>query len=372
LLVHVALETNKMVRKSVLALISLTLVICFTMREEFSVLSRLFAFDLITKEDVTNVWTTEDEPLEFDADGEEETQDWINKESELSSIKTVEEPVTTEVLTILPSKNSNRTLASLYGKCTNATLERRQKINYGIHIIMTFYKGSYRKDRFRELLVALRKNLRNPYVTAVHTLWEDRDPILYVNSTELEKKLVRVQFGVQPTYKDLFDYANLRLGRGAVGIVLNSDIYIDESLGCIQPTSPKKKSFNATKQHLVYALSRHPSNPCAGRSDYCEDYTGSHDAFIFALPLPPNFSRRLDFTQNNIAAENVVIWEFKRLEGYLVKNPCHTVKIYHLHCTNERHYSKGAISRGKNRIGPIDRHASVVPTFRLKCGQVIY
>jgi hypothetical protein len=278
-------------------------------------------------------------------------------------------PVTTPL--ILPSKHSNHTLQRVWGKCTNETLEKHVKVNYGIHLIVSFYKGSYKKDRFQEIIMTLKKNLRNPYVTAVHTLWEDVDPISYVNNTILEKKLIRVHYGMQPTYKDLFDYANLRLARGSVAIITNSDIFFDESLACVTPVSPSRRAFNATRQHLAYALSRHPSYPCLSRPDYCEDYTGSHDAFVFAPPLPAKFASRLDFTQNNIGAENIVIWEFRRLDGFVVKNPCHTVRCYHVHCTNERHYQGVTISRGKYRIGDVDRHASIIAS-KIKCGQVMY
>jgi hypothetical protein len=365
----------------ILAIAGISMLFLLTMREEFSIMSsRLFS---LRGRSENEVWTLPEEILEFDENGDE-TEEWLAKQQEEPSKTIIDElmpsspsfsdaPATTlPIITdILPSKNSNRTLANLWGTSTNATLERREKINYGVHIIMSFYKGTYKKDRFQEILMSLKRNLKNPYVTAVHTLWEDRDPIIYVNNSVLEKKLIRVQFGVQPTYKDFFDYANLRLGRGAIGIVTNSDIYFDETVECVTPVTPEKKAFNATKQHLVYALSRHPSNPCVGRADYCEGYTGSHDSFVFALPLPYRFSSRVDFTQNHIGAENVIIWEFRRLEGYVVRNPCHTIKCYHVHCTNERHYKMGTISRGKNRIGPIDRHGSIVPS-KLKCGQMIY
>ena len=334
-----------MVRKEIIVLCVLAVLFMISIQEEFELVSTSFKFlrmhyeskvahsgEGLQPEDLTenDIWTKE-EPLEFDSNGQEETEEWkahqIEKQNGASSEEggtsddDENEPDDTEagqeennnnkpkiisngpptvlpiVKSIEPSKNSNRTLANLWGKCTNETLAKKEKITYGIHIIMTFYKGTYRKDRFNEILMALRRNLQNPAVTAVHTLWEDRDPIDYFNNTALQRKLVRVEFGVQPTYKDLFDYANLRLGRGAVGVVLNSDIYFDQSLSCVVPVQPFRKAYNATKQHLVYALSRHPSYPCHGRSDYCDDYIGSHDAFVFALPLPYKFAGRLDFTQ---------------------------------------------------------------------------
>lgn len=277
---------------------------------------------------------------------------------------------------IFPSMNSERLVDVVGNKkmmCEDLTLVKDQKLNSGIHLIMSFFKGTYRIDRFDEIVQTLKRNLKNPYMTAVHALWEDVDPIEFVLEAELRVKLVRVNFGTQPRYKDMFDYANVRLGRGAVGIVANTDIAFDTSLKCVSPVPKDRSAFNATKEHLVYALSRHPSASCPNRPDFCQDYTGSHDAFIFAAPLPAKFSVKLDFKQNNLGAENVVIWEFKRAKGYVVRNPCGVVRIVHMHCTRDsRHYSEErGISRGRFRVGPFDRHADAVPSS-IKCGQVLY
>lgn len=321
---------------------------------------------------LSTVWAEAEEALLFDEAGDANAELLakynLTLEDVIGSSPTSKLPVITS---IIPSTNSARTLESLWGESKNASLVKREKITTGIHVIMSFYKGSYKKDRFEEILVALRKNLRNPFIMAVHTLWEDYDPIEFVGDPELELKLVRVNFGVQPTYKDLLDYANLRMGRGAIAAVINSDIFFDETIGCVSPVTDQHTAFNARKQHLVYALSRHPTYPCLNRPDFCENYSGSHDAFVFALPLPYNFSSAVDFTQNNLGAENILIWEFRQTEGYVVKNPCNTIRCYHIHCTKERHYEHKTISRGRNRIGPIDRHASVMPT-KVKCGHVLY
>ena len=46
----------------------------------------------------------------------------------------------------------------------------------GIHIITTFFKGSYSKNRVMEILNCLKKNMDNPHITAIHVLWEDVNP----------------------------------------------------------------------------------------------------------------------------------------------------------------------------------------------------
>jgi len=272
---------------------------------------------------------------------------------------------------IAPSRHSNMTLQSKQ-VCVNASLLASSEFASGRHLITTFYRGKkYSKARFRELVTVLERNLRNRHIKAVHTLWEDVDPVIYVNAS-LAHKLIRVYYPRQPTYKDLFDYSSLYLKRGSVAIVANSDIHFDPTLACVAPVRPHAKAFNATKQHLVYALSRHPAPPCASSGhDMCDVYIGSHDAFIFAPPLKRKVAVGLDFPQNRISAENVVIWEFRRM-GYDVRNPCRVVRALHLHCTMERSYHMGSISHGGNRIGDVDRHASVNPSSLPRCGQVMY
>ena len=78
----------------------------------------------------------------------------------------------------------------------------------------------------------------------------------------------------------------------------------------------------------------------------CDNYMGSHDAFVFAAPIAKRIPPKLSFTQNHLGAENVVIWEFKNTKGYVVRNPCRVVRAMHLHCVAERHYRGYSISHG--------------------------
>ena len=92
-----------------------------------------------------------------------------------------------------------------------------------------------------------------------------------------------------------------------------------------------------------------------------EDYHGSHDAFIFAPPMPKGFSAKLDFYQNRKGAENIVIYEFRQLKRFQLQNPCFQIILYHVHCTHERNYPEVSISRGRGRIGDKDRHKDAYP-----------
>ena len=239
----------------------------------------------------------------------------------------------------------------------------------GVHVITTFFHGTYHDRRFKELMATLVSNLENPTIAAMHVLWQGSDPRYFIPNEiasklvaqGFHKKLILTEVKKQPTYKVMFAYANEKLKRGAVAIVTNADIYFDTSLKCVS-LPPKNYTTlyyhpEKIKTRIAFALSRRHSPECKGKPDHrnffdlCEDYTLSHDAFVFAPPVPNSIVMRTDHTQNQgYGAENIVIFEFKR-EKYKVLNPCFTLKGYHLHCVNERHYVATFVNRNPPRPG---------------------
>mmetsp|Transcript_4165 Transcript_4165/g.4801 ORF Transcript_4165/g.4801 Transcript_4165/m.4801 type:complete len:122 (-) Transcript_4165:54-419(-) len=103
------------------------------------------------------------------------------------------------------------------------------------------------------------------------------------------------------------------------------------------------------KNKRFIALSRHVSPFCGELKDYkgipdlCHHYIGSHDAFMFEVPVERSIADQLDFTQDvGHSTENRVIWEFQH-HDYLSFNPCEVIQAYHYHCSGERRYK----NRGK-------------------------
>jgi hypothetical protein len=233
--------------------------------------------------------------------------------------------------------------------------------NQGVHLITSFFKGTYKNKRVAELLECVRRNVRNPAFEAVHVLWEDANPRLELAAEltpEENARLVTSKVNQQPTYQRFFAYANYVLERGAIGIVANSDLYFDKSVGNLKFGSPG----NQSNWRSAMALSRRHAPECGTRNDWkstydlCQHYIGSHDAFVFAPPVPEFVLRETKHTQNHFGAENIVVWAFlwsKYFRGH-VTNPCLRVHAFHLHCIPERHYQIGSfISRG--------RHGNVEP-----------
>jgi hypothetical protein len=243
---------------------------------------------------------------------------------------------------------------------TNPTTIRPWRANAGVHLITSFFKGTYKKKRVDELFDCLRRNLRNPAFEAVHIMWEDVNPRLeFKDLTEEENnRLVTMKTLNQPTYSKFFTYSNVMLERGSIAIIANSDLYFDRSITALKFGAPG----NQSNWRSAMALSRRHAPECGERNDWrgtydlCEHYIGSHDAFVFAPPVPAWILKETKHTQNHFGAENIVVWAFlwsKNFKGH-VTNPCQRVHAYHLHCVPERHYTVGSfISYG--------RHGNVAP-----------
>jgi len=97
------------------------------------------------------------------------------------------------------------------------------RLSRGVHVITSFFRGSYENRRFSEILATLAANLENPHVEYVHTLWEKENPAQYFSQyPKLLAKLVPSEVKRQPTYAVLFNYANTVLQRGSVAIITNA------------------------------------------------------------------------------------------------------------------------------------------------------
>lgn len=216
----------------------------------------------------------------------------------------------------------------------------------GIHIITSFFRGNYTSERVKEILLCLERNLENPLISAVHVLWEDENPRQLIRK-ELRHKLITSVVKGQPTYFRFFSYADLFLERGSIAVIVNADIFFDKSIGLIKfghfdssYVEPSRKS-NAYWQSLrdvnrtVLALTRRHADECGAKNDWkhdfdlCENYVGSHDAFIFAPPTPCKIIENSRHYQNRMGAENKLIWGIKKDKRIRLLNPCNKIIASH-------------------------------------------
>ena len=262
-----------------------------------------------------------------------------------------------------------------------STLEERGiPINSGVHVITTFFKGSYHDRRFKEIMATLVSNLENPSIAAVHLLCQGADPRQYLPTEvttvliekNLDSKLVLSFVHRQPTYRNMFEYVNRNLQRGSVAVVTNADIYFGQDIKCAIGPSLDQLEKKPSSGRVAIALTRRHSPLCKGKADHqstydlCETYVGSHDSFILAPPIARSVVLHTAHTQNQgFGAENIVIYELRKA-GYKVFNPCYNIHGFHFHCSPERHYALHIINKDPPRPGsayPIRRFSCPVTVF---------
>jgi hypothetical protein len=226
----------------------------------------------------------------------------------------------------------------LWDKCSNIRLGLDKYPLSPVNLLIPYYNpnNSYRESEFL-------------YITESHISNRNIDHIyMFIDNDETpppieHQKITVVRTNRQPFYSDYFDYANTHL-RNKICIIANGDISFDE---------PSLIHAQRVSDFLVFSLSRYPfdekinqSNKtlnllqeCSSDSkwnrDFCNEYIGSHDSFIFRAPIDPSIVAKLNFRQNIWGAENVVIEELV-YGGIDVANPCGEIKSYHVHCSESR------------------------------------
>ena len=76
-------------------------------------------------------------------------------------------------------------------------------------------------------------------------------------------------------------------------------------------------------------------------------FCGSHDCFIFKSPI--NFMNKINsinHVQHYWGSENIICWELANSNINLY-NPCHQIKIVHLHKSNLREIDRKEVGAGR-------------------------
>ena len=191
------------------------------------------------------------------------------------------------------------------------------------------------------------------------------------------KKLKISVLGKRMTYRAAFMECNKKAHKGAICMVLNSDVALDDAESSAFRTlraamfHRHETDAHGHTEHrsVAYALSRWerrvpnglaplreyatavvPPNGTAPQPskaeqsscpavgiDLCPLYRNkkgfflSHDAFMFVSPVPDSLVKSLDFLPNLPGAENVVVHEMRHA-GMRVFNPCFSLRLFHRHC----------------------------------------
>ena len=209
-----------------------------------------------------------------------------------------------------------------------------------INLITSFYISRFNSelnnDRNNELQQCLKNNVENDFIEKIHLYVDDDEAVDCIKNMNNNAKINIISVGFKPLYSDLFSYALNNL-QNKTCMIANSDIYLHE----LDARLLSILNDNAT----VFALTRHEHD---FTSPMIDDFCGSHDCFIFKSPL--NFHDRIEnikHVQHHWGSENIVLYELSK-NNIKLYNPCHQIKIVHLHKSNLREAHRPRINYGSN------------------------
>jgi hypothetical protein len=214
--------------------------------------------------------------------------------------------------------------------------------NNEIHLITQWYYETIHRRRL-ELVHVLRMNVINDAITKIHFIENSK------NCTVLEDVLVDADFpsdllrskliiayqkDVNPerrlTQAQALVYANQWIPTG-YAVIVNLDIIFDQSFQLL-----KKRPI--LDPRTVLYLSRYEIDPSISSLGLqCSDdgYVGSHDALIFRSPISDDVIEQLPFEVGTWNIEVKIIYELVKAK-YVVRNPCKSLRIWHLHSSQVR------------------------------------
>ena len=231
-----------------------------------------------------------------------------------------------------------------------------------INIITQFYRCDD-KQRYDEIIFCIRKNLDNNVVKSVHLINEpntllpsdiinhekiklsvikpnkkattiiDKNKISYLNifyENNLKNNLHKFKNKLlyRMSYEYAFDYANKNFLDGEIIMLINADIFIDDSNDFL---SIDTDFFNDDLKCL--ALSRHEydgnisyiNNISQGEYRYPSMSLYSQDAWCLKTPIR---LKNIDFSLGSPSCDNHIIYQL-RIHGYDVYNLAFKYKIFH-------------------------------------------
>ena len=148
--------------------------------------------------------------------------------------------------------------------------------------LLTSFYYTKNKQREKELIITLKKNLSKKFIHKIHLYITENDYIRFKegefkNDSNYNKINILIR-NYQPTYKELFRVASEFDNK--IICICNSDIEFD---------IPNIAILNKLKDNMCYFLTRHESD---NTHPLIDNYGGSHDAFIFKSDILKKKNKR--------------------------------------------------------------------------------
>lgn len=175
-------------------------------------------------------------------------------------------------------------------------------------ILFTSWYYSDNEQRNEENRICLQRNYDNPLISKIVLLCDNGSE--EVVSANAKTRIVIVND--RPSYADFFkvmsEYPD------DIKILANSDIYFDDTLSYCEDMP----------EGNCYALTRWDDKP---HGKFLNPNAGSQDVWIFKGKMKDVYG---EFQMGYWACDCRIAYELRK-SGYVVQNPCLTIKIYHLH-----------------------------------------
>ena len=209
----------------------------------------------------------------------------------------------------------NDKLEDVKDKNSSYEIDRKLKT----YLFVQFYNDP-NPVRQKELLFCLEQNVNNPLIDIVYIFSEEKT----IPSSLYNGDVQVIQVSKRQTFKDVMSFINSEEWfKDSYNIIINTDVFFDESLKLIEKVNFNKK--------VCVALTRHESNHTKKIIRFREEkYIGcSQDAWIFKGQIDVDLNS-IDFYFGIPGCDNRLAYELDK-KGYKLLNPCKDIIVYHYH-----------------------------------------
>jgi len=181
------------------------------------------------------------------------------------------------------------------------------------------HKEEERNSEFKYCFI---KNLNNDLIDEIVVFSENYDEVLlsldkfnYLRNDKI--RIIRVDS--LPSYTVLFDYANDNF-KGEIVIIVNADIYYDETFVRIKEVEFKKDMILFLTRWVTDETGLHLEDPC------------SFDSYIFRSPIRRFYeNEKYESIRMAVMGCDTYLLQRAKEAGMIVYNPAFSIKSYHHH-----------------------------------------
>jgi hypothetical protein len=207
-------------------------------------------------------------------------------------------------------------------------------------ILITTYYIPNNNERMSEINFCLQKNVDNEYIKKIILLNNQTYNLNFINDPF--KKINQIVISELEEYKlkysDAIKYINTHFN-DEICILVNSDIYFNETLSKINKNNISNKMFSLLRYDLK------DNNNIEIFKNWDIPRNDSQDSWIFISPLKVDINL-IDFEFGTLGCDNIFSNTIHNT-GLIVTNPCLDIISIHVHKSDYRTYTEETRIHGK-------------------------